>query len=343
MVSDLNGFDTQYPDDPKNTTGSMLMIYYQTNILLHEIAIRDDHPSAAFKPPYFVHFSPPMLRRRDISSSIDIESIMSCVTFSHDLLDTFLSLDLDTLRSFPVYKYVMVCYAVLILTKLTQSINDPKSEIGKVLDHSTLALDYYSTKAIAQVSKAAGSEGFIVPEKFLGVLIYFRAATQRRVSGSGNEKADNETLHPLQNVSTSPRNPPSSSYAGGKSPASIITEPRGQSSEITDSTGRTVSAHDIPSMHNNSESLTQNISRNFESPGYLMEHIPSFPGPQSIGALNIDYELDMDASPFLGLPQDGMFPGDLDSWMPSSSVTAHTLDEQMLDLPHWGYSSHTED
>lgn len=327
----------------KQEIASMLMIYYHTAILLHEIAIHDDHPAANFKPPYFLKFTRPDSKEREQLTAPVIDAIMQCVTFSHDLLDTFLSLDVGTLRAMPVYKYVMVCYTVLLLTKLTQSVNNPASEIGKVLDHSGLALARYSDAVIAQVARAAGSQEFLVPSKFLGVLLCFRSAAARPVFPSGVTGVDTEAVHPLRHIALNESNAATSTSPDKESPASGSTNTNVSSSTMP-STSQAQQNNGTSEIDHNPGLQISNQAPKPQTyrPQYSTEQRSGFPAPQSLNELNINYELAMDPSLFSSFTQNAFFTEDMGDWIPTSSAAGQAVDEQMLDLPYWGYGAAPE-
>jgi hypothetical protein len=329
----------------------MLMIYYHINILLHEIALHDDHPAANFKPPYFLTRSRSQSKKTEKLTAPVIDAVMQCVTFSHDFLDTFLSLDVDTLRALPVYKFVMVCYAVLVLKKLTQSVGDPESEIGKVLDHNGLAFDLYSDAVVAQITKAAGPEEFGVPSKFLNVVLCIRSVGWHPFPILGMDKGGSGGIHPLRHLS-SQKSPGSGThsiqavYSGSideRSPASGSTDHASLSVGTIPSSTHLSPNNDAPTMYSSIQPFARNIDGTSNSPGYplqySLEQRPASPSSPSLEEMGI-YESDMATSFFSELAENAVFTEDLHNWMPPASVTGHTIDQQMLDTPYWGFSGH---
>jgi hypothetical protein len=325
-----------------SATASMLMIFYQVNILLHEIALRDDHQAADFKPPYFVNRFRPESRVKEKLTAPVIDAVMQCVTFSHDLLEIFLTLDVETLRALPVYKFVMIAYAILILTKLSQSVDDPTSEIGRILDHNGLALDLYLDKTIDQLVKATGLEEFRVPSKFLAVLSHIRAFRGGHDSRPEQCHGGNEVMRPLLHLTLE-----EISHSDVQSPIQDEGTPEFGSAGYGKLNGSMapkvhLSSHDnAPTMYSNVQSADQNMPSNPNYSEYTLqytqEQTPAQPGSKPIQERGISYEMDMEPSFFPDFPEDGFFTEELDDWIPSAAVPGHIIDEQMLDLQYWGY------
>jgi hypothetical protein len=334
----------------------MLMSYCQINILLHEIALRDDHPAEEFKPPYMVKSMRPirleMMGKEKLSP--DIDAVMSCVTYSHALLDAFLSSDVNTLRAMPVYKFAIVCYAVLVLTKLSQSIDDPQSELGKILDRNSLAVDSYSESVRAQLANAAGSEEFRVPTIFCGIISSFQAFQRRQISNSSPENEEDTATRPLRCLGS--QNTGDSDMHSLHIPPSdaLDTSASTNASADHDSTSngfKPPSAH-LPSRSDTSTNFrylppfTQNTDTNHDHSGYpkqfALEEWTGHSFSRPLRESSLDDQLDIDLSLFPGLSETSAFTGDLDNWMSSTGVTGGDVDEQMLDLPSWEYPSHSQ-
>jgi hypothetical protein len=87
------------------------------------------------------------------------------------LLDCFLNMELQTLRSMPISNFVRLAYSVVVLTKLHISSRTPVSQIGSILDYSDIKLDYYLDSLIKKLGLAVGPMEFRAPFTFLGLLM----------------------------------------------------------------------------------------------------------------------------------------------------------------------------
>ncbi|KAH8820705.1 hypothetical protein F5884DRAFT_647203, partial [Xylogone sp. PMI_703] len=167
----LKSWKNHLDPDVMNVIVSLLMMYYNIDILLHEVSLHEEHPAEDFRPPYFIGRNPSELSSRRILTAPMIDAVTACVTSSHALLDAFLAADIDTIRAMPVNKFITISYAAVVLTKLYLCSSNPHSNIGRTLDRDSLAVNTYSNSVLSQLAKASGPQGFRVPNKFLGILM----------------------------------------------------------------------------------------------------------------------------------------------------------------------------
>lgn len=74
----------------------------------------------------------------------------------------------ESLRALPIFNFVRMAYAVLIVTKLYISSKSPASQIGAVIEPETLKLGYYLEALIEKLGVAVGQMEFRAPFTFLG-------------------------------------------------------------------------------------------------------------------------------------------------------------------------------
>lgn len=80
-------------------------------------------------------------------------------------------MDLEALRSLPIYNYVRMSYALILLVKLYISSKTPESKIGAVLDPASLKVGIYLRAMIDKLIKAVGPKECRAPFTFLGMLM----------------------------------------------------------------------------------------------------------------------------------------------------------------------------
>ena len=86
-----------------------------------------------------------------------------------------LRMSVEALRALPVFNFVRMAYAYIILTKLYVSVRCSTSKIGKVLDRETLRLGIYLPAMIERLGEAVGPMECRSPATFLGLLVRLRA------------------------------------------------------------------------------------------------------------------------------------------------------------------------
>lgn len=85
-----------------------------------------------------------------------------------------LRMSVEALRALPVFNFVRMAYAYIILTKLYVSARCSTSQIGKVLDRETIQLKTYLPAMIDRLSEAVGPMECRSPATFLGLLLRLR-------------------------------------------------------------------------------------------------------------------------------------------------------------------------
>ncbi|KAK3705705.1 hypothetical protein LTR37_013148 [Vermiconidia calcicola] len=167
----LSDWFTSTPESDMND--SLTTIYYSIRLYLHEVALHVDHSPEDFTAPFQMgpihHFDD-----EEIPTKVLAESVAECITSSHNLLSTFLGMDAEKARALPVFSYVRISYAAFFLAKLCLSAAHRGSRIGKVLDRSSLKVDYYMDRAILQTRAIVGSARCRVPAIFLALLFKLR-------------------------------------------------------------------------------------------------------------------------------------------------------------------------
>ncbi len=146
------------------------MQYFHTQLFVHEIALHDDHPPEDFQPPFAL---PKVISiHTDLRASNSyIEAISDTISSAQSLLDILLTMDIEALRSLPIYNYVRMSYALIILVKLYISSKTPQSKIGAVLDPASLKVGIYLNSMIDKLIEAVGPKECRAPFTFLGMLM----------------------------------------------------------------------------------------------------------------------------------------------------------------------------
>lgn len=144
------------------------------NIFLHELSLHDDHPPEDFRPPFRLDSRIGSNGSIKMHAPQYINSITICILSAQALLDIFLGADIETLRAFPVFNYVRMIYATLVLIKLHASASSDSSSIGGAIDIQSLKLDLYLDKLIDLLMLAVGSVEFRSAFTFGSALIRLR-------------------------------------------------------------------------------------------------------------------------------------------------------------------------
>ena len=153
--------------------GSLTIMYYTIQLYLHEVVLHVDHSPADFTAPYQMGVIQPY-EGPEVPTQVLADAVAECITSSQALLNTFLSMEVEVLRSLPVFSYVRVSCAAFVLAKLCLSASSPNSRISGVLDRSSLKVDLYMDRTILHVRDIVGPDRCRVPAIFLALLFKLR-------------------------------------------------------------------------------------------------------------------------------------------------------------------------
>lgn len=135
---------------------SLELAYNTTMTYAHEISLHRDHNVDDFQPPYTESMMrEPLIGPNDLLSSCHIDALSRCVLSSHRVLQIFMNMSIDAIRSVPVFTFVRTNYACVILIKLYFSASHPQSDLGKVIDKNSLRVDEHLGRLLEIFRKAA--------------------------------------------------------------------------------------------------------------------------------------------------------------------------------------------
>lgn len=152
---------------------ALLIAYHHIQMFIHEVALHDDHNPTGFMSPFamdnILSIAPEIH-----AHSAYVKEITIVISSAHSMLDIFLACDCEVLRSLPIYNFVRLGYATIVLTKLHISSKTPTSLIGSVLDPQNIRLAFYIQQLIEKLGVAVGPMECRAPFTFLGLLMRLR-------------------------------------------------------------------------------------------------------------------------------------------------------------------------
>ena len=129
--------------------------------------MHDDHSPEDFQPPYRLEKVVSIQSDNQASLSY-IDAIAITISSAHSLLDLILDMEVETLRALPIFNFVRMAYASIVLTKLHISSKTPASQIGAVIEPKMIKLGYYLEAVIEKLGVAVGPMECRAPFAFLG-------------------------------------------------------------------------------------------------------------------------------------------------------------------------------
>lgn len=117
-----------------------------------------------------------------------ISAISSSLTSIDDVLTTFLSMDTFSVRCLPVFNFVRVAYALVILVKLYFSVSLPGSELGKVINKDDLHVQKRLDALLDKFRETAADDRSRPAAKFLVVLVMLRTWFFKQTMGDNKDQ-----------------------------------------------------------------------------------------------------------------------------------------------------------
>lgn len=160
------------------------MSEHVVNLYMHEVSLHVDHNVEEFKPP----FTEEGLRgntatESDRLSSAHINALSSCLSAIDGIFETFLSLDVEVIRALPIFHFIRVAYAVVVLIKMFFAAATPNSELGKVINKDNMKVEYYLDGLLETFRATAENEKSRPASKFLMVLVMLKTWFHRQKDG----------------------------------------------------------------------------------------------------------------------------------------------------------------
>ncbi|KAH6854184.1 hypothetical protein B0I37DRAFT_388295 [Chaetomium sp. MPI-CAGE-AT-0009] len=208
---------------------SLQMSFNVISLYMHEVATHNDAADECRLP------SETQLGADGTLSIAHINALSACLAAINGIFDLFLSLDVHTIRCLPVFNFVRVAYAVVVLIKLYFAASSPKSDLGKVIDKDDMKVEQHLDRLLEQFRATAMGDRSRPAAKFLVVLVMIRSwFHKQKLNQNGGRNA--ETSAPIAaETSLPPHSRPSVGERGN--PTSIPQPPQQQDYPPTASTG----------------------------------------------------------------------------------------------------------
>jgi hypothetical protein len=114
-----------------------------------------------------------------------ISAISACLTAVDGIFEVFLSMDVNSIRCLPVFNFVRVAYAVVILIKMYFAASSTKSELGKVINKDEMKVEQHIENLLDKFRATAADEKSRPAAKFLVVLVMLRSWFQKQNQAGG--------------------------------------------------------------------------------------------------------------------------------------------------------------
>ncbi|KAL8673787.1 MAG: hypothetical protein Q9168_001799 [Polycauliona sp. 1 TL-2023] len=188
----LKGFERQMKDWEKQsskqvTSPSLNFNFHVANLYMHEFAMHLDQdlefPASSHPQEAQDGRSP---ARAEVLTTAHIGALTTCLTSIHGLFDTFLRLTTEDVRTVPVFYFVRIAYATVLLIKLYVAASAAVSELGKVISTKDLRVEDYLRRLRELFQAGAGSGKCRPARSFFLVLVMLQTWFERQRDGKGS-------------------------------------------------------------------------------------------------------------------------------------------------------------
>ncbi|KAK4217008.1 hypothetical protein QBC37DRAFT_243647, partial [Rhypophila decipiens] len=182
---------------------SLKMTFHVLNLYMHEIAT-----SGEFSEDFSPGAGPQRQGEEDGNTngnglgsdapltSAHINAMSACLSAVDGIFETFLSLDVSSIRCLPVFNFVRVAYAVVVLMKIYFAASSPKSELGRVINKDNMKVESHLEALLDKFGATAADDRSRPASKFLVVLVMLRSWFQKQKGQQGGDKPGTRTNTP---------------------------------------------------------------------------------------------------------------------------------------------------
>ncbi|KXJ85991.1 hypothetical protein Micbo1qcDRAFT_237241 [Microdochium bolleyi] len=172
---------------------SLILAFHVVSLYMHEIALYVDKADE-FRPPLNAEaLRDPIPALSESLTSAHVSALSSCLTAIDGIFETFLAMDIPTIRCLPIFNFVRVAYAVVVLIKMYFSASAPGSELGRVFSKEDMKVQLYLDRLLEKFRETAASDKSRPAGKFLVVLMMLSGWFRKQEGGGAAARSDIST------------------------------------------------------------------------------------------------------------------------------------------------------
>ncbi|EXL49431.1 hypothetical protein FOCG_09793 [Fusarium oxysporum f. sp. radicis-lycopersici 26381] len=217
LEKDLKRYREKVP--PELLQPTLLISFGVLNLYMHEMALQA-RTSEPLRPPFSTSSLQEGLVGGDRLSPAHISAISVCLGSIKEMLGTFLAMDVFSIRCLPVFNFVRVAYAVVMLIKLYFSASAAGSELGRVIDKEDMQVGKYLDNLLDKFRATAAEDRCRPAAKFLVVLVMLRSWFYRQAESEAKESKPGPTASAItQSPSQAQQQPPQPANTSAPQPS----------------------------------------------------------------------------------------------------------------------------
>ncbi|KAH7377266.1 hypothetical protein BKA66DRAFT_422207 [Pyrenochaeta sp. MPI-SDFR-AT-0127] len=267
-----------------------------TNLYLHEIALHQSQSAADFQPPFVSEsLSSPGAKKDVPIGPAHIGALGECLTATHGILDTILSIQLDILLTLPVIFCVRAIYAIVCLMKMWVSVNS-SGEVSSIIKIEDLEIETYTERLVAMFNAIVSRDSQSPHGKFYFVAKRLQERFAQIKEGSARQDQPDADYESSQTATPGP-NPPSQHPSTNQTPLHLLSEVAMGSSNSTPSQQQQTQSRSRSQQQ--AQAALQAHAQHTQQPTQHSWY-PGMPGqtPDMIGLQQQNFDLNFDFTQF---------------------------------------------
>ncbi|KAI0482664.1 hypothetical protein GGR56DRAFT_663474 [Xylariaceae sp. FL0804] len=170
---DLAKYSDGIPKEDKQP--ALLLSFHVLSLYMHEISLYVDKNSDEYRAPINAEaLRDPIPGLGNNLTAAHIGALSACLTAIDGIFESFLCMDVEVIRCLPIFNFVRVAYAVVVLIKMYFSASSPNSDLGKVINKDNMKVAEYLDRLLDKFRNTAASDKSRPAGKFLVVLVMLR-------------------------------------------------------------------------------------------------------------------------------------------------------------------------
>lgn len=139
-----------------------------SRLYMHEIALHNNHNIDDFRAPFTEEsLKAPSLQAKSLTPYHN-GLLQQCLTAVHDMFRTFAAFDMVTVKALPIFYFVRIAYAVVVLIKLHNAVSDPNSDL--LFREEDLHVEYHLEKLLEVFQRMAAQDAFRPARMFMVIV-----------------------------------------------------------------------------------------------------------------------------------------------------------------------------
>jgi len=191
---ELEKYNSSLPPDMLQP--SLKLSFHVLSLYMHEIATQNEFTEEPISQSASENFRETLASDAPLTPA-HISALSACLTAIDGIFNVFLSLEVSSIRCLPVFNFVRVAYAVVVLIKMYFAASSPRSELGKVINKDNMKVEQHINNLLEKFHATAADDRSRPAAKFLVVLVMLRSWFQKQnQNGSGNRGGNSGNATP---------------------------------------------------------------------------------------------------------------------------------------------------